>query len=153
MRILQLLLPISTILILSSTVAGQDTNYTGDKYQDSVVNAVEARFKNSAVKTSRNKMHFGTDSLVYYAVDKQTNQLVAVGFTEISTDRRTMYDLINGELIRVRYISNHRKSSSSAIYYFDNGNVLFKRERNANAPKGEKFIEDILFFKKALGVQ
>ncbi|HEX2606483.1 MAG TPA: hypothetical protein VHK91_03850 [Flavisolibacter sp.] len=113
---------------------------------------MKAKFKTSAVKTIRGKKHFGADSIVYYSVNKQTNQLVAIGFTEIKNDSRTMYDLIDGELIRVRYKPNHRKGNSYAVYYFDKGKNLFKRETNTIAPKGEKFIEDIIFFKKALGV-
>ena len=153
MRILRFLLAVSTFQNLSSTAVGQNSYYTGNKYQDSIVKAVDSKLKNSAVKTIRSKKHFGADSIVYYAVNKQTNQLVAIGFTEIRTDSRTMYDLIDGELIRVRYIPNHRKSNPSTIYYYDKDKLIYKRERNADTPSGEKFIDDILFFKKALGTR
>ena len=114
--------------------------------------SIDSRLKSASVKTNRDKQHFGVDSIVYYAVDKQTNQLVAIGFTEIKADSRTMYDLLNGELMRVRYVPNHKKGNPSTIYYYDKGSLLFKRERNTDTPKGEKFIDDIILFKKALCV-
>lgn len=90
---------------------------------------------------------------MYFSVNKMTNQLQAVGFTELKTDTRTSYYLMNGKLIKVLYIPNNRERSVSTIYFYDDDNFVLKRERNDNSPSPQKFLEDVRFFKEALGVK
>ncbi|HYH16411.1 MAG TPA: hypothetical protein VD794_14380 [Flavisolibacter sp.] len=149
--LLSLLLTLAAIAF-TSAANGQNKYNSGDNRQDSIMRAIDLKLKQASVRTNRNKKAFGSDSLVYYSVNKRTNQLVAVGFTEVTADSRTMYDLLNGELVRVRFVANHKNGNPATVYYFENGKVIYVQQRSGIIPNGEKFIEDIVFFKSSLGV-
>jgi hypothetical protein len=145
---------ISAVLMHSCNVNKRSSYYTGDHRQDSIIRVIDNKYKNlKPIKLTKGKRFFGSDSIVYYTVNKLTNQLQSVGFTELKTDSRTTYDLINGKLIKVRYVPNNRERSASTIYFYDDGNFILKRERNDISPEPGKFLDDLEFFRSALGVK
>jgi hypothetical protein len=152
MNKLAFLCMIASIVFFTCKVSKEQSYYTGDAKQDSLIKRTDDKFRlREKVRVAKNKIRFGSDSLVYYAVDKSNNQLVSIGFIELKRNKSTSYDLINGELIRVRYMPDNYKRVST-IYYYEKNKIIYKRERNSDTPDGQKFIDDILFFKKALSV-
>ena len=139
--------------VFSCTSYSKTSYYTGDRYQDSLIKSVDNKLESQGrISVNRYKKQIGQDSLVYYAVEKATNRLVSVGFSEIKDDRRTVYTLMNGELVKVLYKPNHRKGEVANIYFYENGKLVYKRDRNPDSPDSQKFLNDINFFKATFGV-
>ena len=146
--------PIFIVLIASCKVNRHSSFYSGDYHQDSIIRSIDNKYMNQErIKITKGKRHFGKDSIVYYAINKATNQLHAVGFTELKTNSRTSYELINGELIKVGYILNNNDRSASAVYFYNAGNCVLKREKNIVSMDPNKFLQDVQFFKRALHVE
>ena len=145
---------ICLLLIASCKVNRHSSFYSGDYHQDSIIRSIDNKYKNQGrIKITKGKRRFGKDSVIYYTINKTTNQLLAVGFTELITNSRTSYELINGELIKVGYILNNNDRSASAVYFYDAGSCVLKREWKIVSMDPNKFLRDVQFFKRALGVE
>ena len=148
MRNLSLFIAVAVVLLSCS-----DLYYTGDKSNDDIIKSVDNKLK-TAEKVYRvnRKRLYGKDTIVYYTIDRANNKLLTIGLSEIKANRRTLYILLNGELTKVTYIPNLRKGMSN-IYFYENEQLVYKRNRVADSTDAKKFIEDIVFFKKDLQVK
>jgi len=140
------------IAVALITLSCANNYYTGNKTEDALIKQVDEKlhYNDSAYKVWSKMMRHG-DSIVSYATNRSTNQLITLALAEKKTSRRTFYYLVNGELVKVQYFP--KPGNISNFYFFDGGGtLLYKRQRIDDSTGHEKFLGDIISLKRSYGV-
>lgn len=128
-----------------STLSCVRYDYAGNNKQDPIIKSIDKKLSNRKANWVWSKMLHHGDSIIRYSAYTKNNQLVDLFLNENNGSKKTFYNLVDGQLVKVQHFPIDKNKRN--IYFFEDGRFLFKRQAIVDSTDPYKFLKDINSFK------